>query len=91
MRASPPPVPEDVGQRAKNRAHIKAYKERKDAEVVRRKRKSLERDELEKRRRQQGRDSLLEEPSPSSSSMDFLSDNDDESEVGGIPWTTSRC
>ena len=65
-------------------AQAKAYKERKDAVEARRKRKSLERDELEKRRQQQGRDSLPEEPSPSSSSMDFSS-NDDESEAGHGP------
>ena len=52
MRASPPPVPEDDERRAENRAHAEAYKERKDAEEARRKRKSLERDEIEKRRRQ---------------------------------------
>ena len=49
VRASPPPVPEDAERRAENKAHAKAYKERKDAEEARRKRKSLERDELEKR------------------------------------------
>jgi hypothetical protein len=42
----------------KNRAHAEVYKERKDAEEARRKRKSLERDELEKRRRQQRHDGL---------------------------------
>ena len=85
VRASPPPVPEDVERRAENRAHAEAYKERKDAEEARRKRKSLERDELEKRRWQQSRDGLPEEPSPSSSSMDFSSDDDDESEAGRGP------
>ena len=44
------PVPKDVERRAENRAHVEVYKERKDAEEARRKRKSLERDELEKRR-----------------------------------------
>ncbi|XP_066392304.1 uncharacterized protein [Miscanthus floridulus] len=80
VRASPPPVPEDAKLRAENRALAKAYKERKDVEEARRKRKSLERDELEKRHRQQRRDGLLEEESLSSSSMEFLSD-DDESEA----------
>ncbi|XP_066323257.1 uncharacterized protein [Miscanthus floridulus] len=84
VRASPPPVPEDAERRAENRAHAEAYKERKDAKEARRKRKSLERNELEKRRRQQGHDGLLEEPSPSSSLMDFSSD-DDESEAGRGP------
>ena len=48
MRVSPPPILEDSERRAENRAHAEAYKERKDAEEVRRKRKSLKRDELEK-------------------------------------------
>ena len=52
VRASPPLVPEDVERRAENRVHAKAYKGRKDTEEARRKRKSLERDELEKHRRQ---------------------------------------
>ena len=52
MRASLPPVPEDTEWRAKNRAHAEVYKERKDAEEARRKRKSLEHNELEKRHRQ---------------------------------------
>ena len=51
VRASPPPVPEDAERRAENRAHAEEFKERKDAEEARRKKKSLERDELEKRRR----------------------------------------
>ena len=85
VRASPPPVPKDTERRAENRARVEAYKEQKDAEEARHKRKSLERDELEKHRRQQRRDGLLEEPSPSSSSMEFSSDNDDESEVGWGP------
>ena len=52
VRASPPPVPEDAEWRAENRAHAKAYKERKDTEEARHKRKSLECDELEKHHRQ---------------------------------------
>ena len=52
VRASPPPVPEDAERQAENRARAEAYKERKDAEEARRKRKSLERDELEKCHRQ---------------------------------------
>ena len=51
VRASPPPVPEDTEWWAVNRAHAEAQKKRKDAEEARRKRKNLERDELEKRRR----------------------------------------
>ncbi|XP_066320542.1 uncharacterized protein [Miscanthus floridulus] len=81
MRASPPPVPKDAERRAVNRAHAEAYKERKDAEEARRKRKNLEHDELEKCRQQQRHDGLPVEPSPSPSSTDSSSD-DDESEVG---------
>jgi hypothetical protein len=64
--------------------HAEAYKEWKDAMEARRKRKSLERDELEKRRRQQRQDGLPEEPSPSPSSTDSSSD-DDKSEAGRGP------
>ena len=84
VRASPPPVPKDAERWAVNRAHAEAYKERKDAAEARRKRKNLERDELEKRCRQQRYDGLPVEPSPSSSSMDPSSD-DDESEAGRGP------
>ena len=52
VRASPPPVPEDVERQVENRVHVEAYKERKDTEEARCKRKSLERDELEKHYRQ---------------------------------------
>ena len=52
VRASPPPVPEDAERWAVNRAHAEAQKKRKDAEEAKRKRKILEREELEKRRRQ---------------------------------------
>ncbi|XP_066320181.1 uncharacterized protein [Miscanthus floridulus] len=81
VRASPPPIPKDAEWRAANRAHAEAYKERKDAEETRHKRKSLECDELVKHRRQQRHDGLPVEPSPSPSSTDSLND-DDESEVG---------
>ncbi|XP_066320502.1 uncharacterized protein [Miscanthus floridulus] len=69
---------------AENRAHAEAYKEQKDTEEARRKRKSLERDELKKHHRQQRHDGLPEEPSPSSSLRDSSSDND-ESEAGQGP------
>jgi len=65
--ASPPPVPKDAEWRAVNRAHAKAYKEQKDVEEARLKRKNLERDEVEKHRRQQRHDGLPVEPSPSPS------------------------
>ncbi|XP_066312841.1 uncharacterized protein [Miscanthus floridulus] len=84
VRASPPLVPEDAEWWVVNRAHAKVYKEQKDAKEARRKRKSLEHGELEKRRRQQRHDGLPVEPSPSPSSTDSSSD-DDESEVGWGP------
>ena len=52
MRASPPPIPEDVERRAVNQAHAEVQKKRKDAEEAKRKRKNLEREELEKRHQQ---------------------------------------
>ena len=51
MRGSPPPVPEDVRRLAINRAHAEAQKKRKDAKVVKRTKKILAREELDKRRR----------------------------------------
>ena len=71
MRASPPPVPEDARRRATNRAHAEAQKRRKDAKVAKRTKKILVREELEKRHRQQRKDGLPLEESPSPSlSMD---------------------
>ncbi|XP_066341399.1 uncharacterized protein [Miscanthus floridulus] len=84
VRASPPPIPEDTERRAVNRAHAEAYKEWKDVEEARRKRKNLEHDKLEKRHWQQRHDGLPVELSPSPSLSDSSSD-DDESEVG---WGT---
>ena len=43
VRASPPPVLEDVARRAVNRAHAEAQKKKKDAEEAKRKRKNLKR------------------------------------------------
>ncbi|XP_066311631.1 basal body protein 10-like [Miscanthus floridulus] len=80
VRASSPPVPEDAERRAVNRAHAKAQKMRKDAKEARCKRKNLECDELEKRRRQQRHDGLPVEPSLSLSLSNSSSD-DDEGEV----------
>ena len=84
VRASLSPIPEDAERQAENRVHAKAYKDQKDTEEARRKRKSLEHDELEKHHWQQRHNGLLEEPSLSSSSMDFSSD-DDKSEAGRGP------
>ncbi|XP_066358482.1 uncharacterized protein [Miscanthus floridulus] len=80
VRASSSPVPEDIERRAVNRAHAEGQKKQKDTKEARRKRKNLERDELEKHRRQQRHDCLPVEPSPSPSLSDSLSD-DDESEA----------
>ena len=51
VRASPPPVPEDARRRAANRAHAEVQKRRKDAKVVKRTKKILAREELDKRHR----------------------------------------
>ena len=51
MRSSLPPVPEDAGQRAINRAHADAQKKRKDAKAAKRMKHILAREALDKRRR----------------------------------------
>ncbi|XP_066381823.1 uncharacterized protein [Miscanthus floridulus] len=85
VRASPPPVPEDAARRAANRAHAEAQKKRKDAEQAKCKRKTLERDELEKHHHRQRQEGLPVEASPSSSlSVDSLG-GDDASELGRGP------
>ncbi|XP_066361254.1 uncharacterized protein [Miscanthus floridulus] len=55
---SPPPVPEDARRRAINRAHAEAQKKRKDAKAVKRTKKILTHEELDKRRSQQRKDGL---------------------------------
>ncbi|XP_066365505.1 uncharacterized protein [Miscanthus floridulus] len=85
VRASPPPVPKDVERWAVNRAHAEAQKRWKDAAEAKRKRKILEREELEKCHRQQRQDSLPVEASPSPSLSSDSSDGDDECEMGRGP------
>ena len=85
MRASPSPVPEDARRRAINRAHADAQKKRKDAKAAKRTKQILAREELDKRRRQQRKDGLLLEESPSTSLSTEASDGDDGSEVGRGP------
>ena len=51
MRSSPPPVPEDAGQRAINRAHTDAQKKQKDAKAAKRMKHILAREALDKHRR----------------------------------------
>ena len=85
MRASPPPVPEDARRRAINRAHADAQKKRKDAKAAKRTKQILARAELDKRHRQQRKDGLPLEESPSTSLSTEASDGDDGGEV---PWTT---
>ena len=82
MRASSPPVPEDARRRTINRAHAEAQKKRKDAKAAKRTKKILVREELDKRRRQQRKDGLPLEESPSPSLSTDASDGDDEGEVG---------
>jgi len=67
IRASLPPVPEDAQRRAVNRAYAEAQKKRKDAKTAKRKKKIVERDALEKRRRKQKLEGLPVEASPSTS------------------------
>ena len=87
MHSSPPPVPEDTGRRAINRAHADAQKRQKDAKAAKRMKHILAREELDKRRRQQRKDGLPLEESPSMSLSMEASDGDDGSEVGRGP----RC
>ena len=89
MRASPPPVPEDARRRAINRAHANAQKTRKDIKAAKRTRQILAREGLDQRRRQQRKDGLPLEESPSLSLSTKASDGDDEGEGGEVPWTTS--
>ena len=85
MRSSPPPVPEDAGQRAINRAHADAQKKRKDAKAAKRTKHILAREALEKRRRQQRKDGLPLEESPSTSLSTEASDGNDKGEGGRGP------
>ena len=85
MRSFPPPVPEDAERRAVNRAHADAQKRRKDAKAAKRTKHILAREELDKRRRQQRKDGLLLEESPSTSLSTEASDGDDKGEVGRGP------
>jgi len=85
VRASPPPVPEDTRQQAINRAHAEAQKKRKDAKAAKRTKQILARKKLDERRRQQRRDGLPLEESPSPSLSTDASDGDDEGERGRDP------
>jgi len=85
VRSSPPPVPEDVRRRAINRAHADAQKTRKDAKTTKRMRQILAREGLDQRRRQQRKDGLPLEESPSLSLSMEASDGDDEGEGGEVP------
>ncbi|XP_066386402.1 uncharacterized protein [Miscanthus floridulus] len=66
-------------------AHAEAQKKRKDAKAVKRTKKILMREELDNRRRQQRKDGLPLEESPSSSLSMEASDGDDEGEMGRGP------
>ena len=85
VRSSPPPIPEDARRRAINRAHADAQKKWKDAKAAKRTKQILVREELDKRRRQQRKDGLPLEESPSTSLSTEASDGDDGSEVGRGP------
>ena len=85
MHASPPPVPEDARRRAINRVHADAQKKRKDAKAAKRTKRILAREELDKRRRQQRKDGLPLEESPSPLISTDASDRDDKDEMGRGP------
>ena len=90
MCASPPPVPEDARRRAINRAHVEAQKKWKDAKAVKRTKQILAREKLDERRRQQRKDGLPLEESPSLSLSMEASDGDDEGKMGaGSPGPSS--
>ena len=72
-----------------NRVHAEAQKNKKDAEVAKRTRKILEREQLDNRRRQQRQDGLPVEASLMLSLSVESSDEDDKGEGGGVPWTIS--
>ena len=82
VRSSPPPVLEDAERRAVNRAHADAQKRRKDAKAAKRTKHILAREELDKRRRQQRKDGLPLEESPSTSLSTEASDGDEKVEGG---------
>ena len=85
MHSSPLPVPEDARRRAINRAHADTQKKRKDAKAVKRTKHILTHEELDKRHRQQWKDGLPLEESPSTSLSTEASDGDDGGEVGRGP------
>ena len=85
MRSSPPPVPEDVGRRAINHAHADAQKKQKDAKAAKRTKHILTREALDKRHRQQRKDGLPLEESPSTSLSTEASDGNDKGKGGRGP------
>ena len=85
VRASPLPVLEDARWRAINRAHAEAQKKRKDAKAAKRTKQILTREKLDERRRQQRKDGLPLEESPSPSLSMDTSDGGDEGERGWGP------
>ena len=85
VRASLPPVPEDARRRAINRAHTEAQKKWKDAKAAKRTKQILALEKLDERRRQQRKDGLPLEESPSPSLSTDASDRDDEGERGRGP------
>ena len=82
MRSSPPPIPEDARRRAINWAHADAQKKWKDAKAAKRTKQILAREELDKCRRQQRKDGLPLEESPSPSLSTEALDGDDGGKVG---------
>ncbi|XP_066334355.1 uncharacterized protein [Miscanthus floridulus] len=85
VRASPAPILEDARWRAINQAHAEAQKKRKDAKAAKRTKQILTHEKLDERRRQQRKDGLPLEESPSPSLSTNASDEDDEGEMGRGP------
>ncbi|XP_066380899.1 uncharacterized protein [Miscanthus floridulus] len=85
VRSSPLPVPEDTRRWAINRAHADAQKKRKDAKVTKHMKQLLAHEELDKRHRQQRKEGLPLEESPSTSPSTEALDGDDGGEIGRGP------
>jgi hypothetical protein len=77
-KSSPPPVPEDVVDRAARRVAAEKRKEKKDTEKARARERMRARDTLERLHRRQERDGLPREPSPETPDDDDDDDEDDD-------------
>jgi hypothetical protein len=93
VRDSEPPVPEDHERWERNHLLAEEQKQKKDATKRRRDETIRVREALEKRRRQQERDGLPREESPSepdSDDEDFDIFSDEEEEQGFRAWCPQK-